>query len=238
MRVLSSRKMGVLVCALTAALLAQPAQAAQQTLSSALFDVTYDDALVALYGQPILVGQTLIFTPTAMLAESLNGHGLVELDADLSLTIKPHTGYALDTLSFTQRGDYLVRGTGSTVNALGTVTVSSLAKPAETLSASMVPAAALNQADAVNHNWSATETLVLNGALPSGASQGVSISLDHSLAAFTDAASAGRRRAMIQEKFSSLDVSVHAASTVPEPGELVLAMGGLLAVWGLRRRVR
>jgi hypothetical protein len=234
-----SRKNGrVWLGSLLALVLAQPVHAAQQTLSSAMFDVVYDDALVVPYGQPVLVGQSLVFTPVALLAESLNGNGLVTVDADLALTIKPHAGYVINTLSFTQRGDYLLRGAGSTVDALGALTVSSLSAPSDAVSLPLALAAPLSQADAITHNWSASTTLSLASSLSMAATQGVNIALDHSLTAFTSPSSAGRRRAMIQETFSSLDVSVQPATAVPEPGAWLMVTGGLLASMALRRRVR
>lgn len=218
------------------------AHATSQRLAGSQFDVIFDDAIIATYGQPLLLGNVLVFTPSQLVAESTNGLGSVTVSANFELQILPHIGFNVDQLTLTQRGDYKLRGAGSTVSVGGLVTISTLVDPVRTLSSHIAPdGAPLTNNDGALHNWHATTLLDLSGAMQIGSGEGVNLLVNHTLEAFTDPAASGRRQAFVQEKFSGVNLVVtvsQATPSVPEPENLALSLAGIAVLGVVAARAR
>jgi len=67
-----------------------------------------------LYGSPIVVGDTLLFSPTSFNSSSSGAGGSDITDGTLTTTIVPHTGSYIDRLTLFEFGDYTLSGTGGT----------------------------------------------------------------------------------------------------------------------------
>jgi hypothetical protein len=227
-------------------LVASASNAALVTLPGLGFDVVYDDAILTL-GQtaPMIQGSTIIFTPTQLKAESLNGKGLVSVASAYAFVIAPHDGLFVQGISITERGDYLLRNASSWVSVAGLASATALGShPLDTVSAALQTSAAqpLNLTDGQFHDWTANAVLDMSGH-PAFASQAdVQFSLNTTLEASTSATATGPRRAFIEKKFSGESITLSVATTpaVPEPEQWALALAGLSALgvlgWGQRRR--
>ncbi len=230
----------VLACAFLA--LTTGSHATSQRLAGSQFDVVFDDAIIATYGQPLLLDNVLVFTPSQLVAESTNGLGSVTVSANFELQILPHAGFNVDLLTLTQRGDYKLRGAGSTASVGGLVTISTLVDPVRTLYSHIAPdGAPLTNSDGALHDWTATTLLDLSGAMQIGSGEGVNLLVNHTLEAYTDPAAGGRRQAFVQEKFSGVNLVVAVSQTtpsVPEPENLVLSLAGIAVLGGVAARAR
>lgn len=224
-------------------LAASASNAALVTLPGLGFDVVYDDAILTL-GQsaPMIQGNTILFTPTQLKAESRNGLGLVSVSSAYSFVISPHDGLFVQAISITERGDYLLRHASSWVSVTGLASATALGTlPADTVSASLQTSAAqpMNLADGLFHDWTASAVLDMSGRPNFAREADVQFSLDTTLQASTSSSATGPRRAFIEKKFSGESITLSVATTpaVPEPETLILALAGLGVLgWGLRRR--
>jgi hypothetical protein len=213
------------------------------TLPGLGFDVVYDDAILTL-GQtaPVIQGSTIVFTPTQLRAESLNGNGVVSISSAYAFVISPHDGLFVQGISITERGDYLLRNASSWVSVAGLASATALGSmPLDTVSATLQADASqpLNIVDTKFHDWTAHAVLDMSGHPNFAREADVQFSLNTTLQASTSAAATGPRRAFIEKKFSgeSITLSVATTPSVPEPEALALALAGLsVLTWGLRRR--
>lgn len=80
--------------------------AAWVTVEGASFSISYDDQALGGYGAPIILGDTVVFTPTDMSIES--GYGPVAESWTTSFVVNPKEGVSLDLLNLAERGDYSV----------------------------------------------------------------------------------------------------------------------------------
>jgi hypothetical protein len=225
---------------------ATTSNAALVTLPGLGFDVVYDDAILTL-GQtaPLIQGSTIVFTPTQLKAESLNGRGLVSVSSAYAFVISPHDGLFVQGISITERGDYLLRNASSWVAVAGLASATALgSQPLDTVTAALQTNAAqpLNIADAQFHDWTANAVLDMSGHPAFAREADVQFSLNTTLEASTSASASGPRRAFVEKKFSGESITLSVATTpaVPEPEQWALALAGLSALgvlgWGQRRR--
>jgi hypothetical protein len=225
---------------------ATTSNAALVTLPGLGFDVVYDDAILTL-GQtaPLIQGSTIVFTPTQLKAESLNGRGLVSVSSAYAFVISPHDGLFVQGISITERGDYLLRNASSWVSVAGLASATALgSQPLDTVTAALQTNAAqpLNIADAQFHDWTANAVLDMSGHPAFAREADVQFSLNTTLEASTSASASGPRRAFVEKKFSGESITLSVATTpaVPEPEQWALALAGLSALgvlgWGQRRR--
>jgi len=92
------------VAAIAVAFSAGSASAAMQTLEGVAFDVTYDDALLGLFGTPTFINDTLFFNPSEFVASSSGGFDLT--NSTLALTVTANDGYVLNGFGLVEEGDY------------------------------------------------------------------------------------------------------------------------------------
>lgn len=220
------------------------AQASIVTISGSEFDVVYDTTLLGLFDTPSLVGNNLFFTPSAFVAESLNGSG-TQTTASLASGIQlvAHPGYKFGDLSVTALGDYQMMGAGSSVNVSGSLTAQDHANPITLTVSNMVisPVTPLNIVDGADHNWFGTA--VIGDSSPTqtpghnpwlGTASTVDLALQNTLTA-TTAPGNGQQQAFIQEKFSGLEVMID-PMPVPLPAAIWMLGSGLAGLLSLRRK--
>lgn len=208
--------------------------AAPITLSGDHFSVTYDDASTGFYGVgAVALPNTVFFTPTGFDASTGVAGGSDIAAASLALRLTLDAGYALTGVTLTERGDYLLLGSG-TVAVDADLSISEVAQPGNALSLALSPAGSLNLIGSPTHNW------MLSGALTTtslGAASSFDIVLDNTLRA----ANTARGLSFIEKKFTGLQFQVARTgnpATVPEPGALMLILAGWLAWMGLARKRR
>lgn len=206
--------------------------AAPITLSGTNFSVTYDDALLGLYGTPSLLGgDTIVFTPTNFKASSSGA--LVTQASNLSLSLVANAGYTLTGLLFQENGDYFRIG-GGLVNVGATLTATNLSN-GSAASLVLAPSAPLSAVTSLSNfqttNWDMSGSHAMLGL---GVPVSMNVELNNSLSA-----SAMGGFGFIEKKFVGLRVSAQQGvppAAVPEPGSLALVMAGLLAAWSLKLR--
>src|SRR3569832_2621167 len=82
--------------------------AASVTLSGDSVDFTFDDTLMGLFGQPVLSGDTLSFTPVDFQASSPNGAGYTLAAHTATNQMPAHNGYSFSSIDHAARGDYML----------------------------------------------------------------------------------------------------------------------------------
>lgn len=210
------------------------AAAAPVSVAGTDFTLVYDDTAASLLGTPTVVGNTIYFTPSAFLAESLNGAGLVEAMSSFSFELVANAGFSFRRFDLGAQGDYRVRGAGSWVDVTGGLSVTDGSATA----ARALNVAGLGQYDGALHDWTGDASLV---ASPTGwiaNADSILFTIDNRLRAFTDSA-AGSGAAFVQQKFEGLSLALEVGGqAVPLPGTLALASAGLLLLaLGRRQKV-
>lgn len=206
------------------------ASAAPVTLSGTSVDFTFDDALMGLFGQPTLSGDTLSFTPVDFKATSTNGQGYTLTDNTVNLLMTVHNGYSFSSVDLAERGDYLLQGGGSTATVTGQVRVFDVSDPMKNMNTSIGPSAAMNMTGLSTHPWTAANSTDLS---PWNGTQSVSVSFQNLLVASTSGASS---LAYLDKKYSGLTATTAAVTPVPEASSSALLLAGLgLVAWRTRR---
>lgn len=205
--------------------------AASVTLSGDTVDFTFDDALMGFFGQPVLSGDTLSFTPVDFQASSTNGAGytLAENAANIQMTI--HDGYSFSTIDLTERGDYMLLGAGSTADIAGQIRVYDMLDPAKEATTGIAPDAALDQTGNSTHPWTAAVSTDLSGWT---GTRTVNVSFQNLLIASTSGSSS---LAYVDKKYGGLTAATAAVTPIPEAKISAMLLAGLgLIGWKLRPR--
>lgn len=209
------------------------ASAAVQTLNAGSFSISYDDALVGLFGTPTLVGDSLRWFPSGspgFTAQTADGIDLT--NASFSLLITANPGYTLSSFGLASAGTYFHFGdTGVTsgVSIEGQLRVTPL--PGSTSTADLAldaPTAANGFLNFDLQNWSLAGAQLV---APAGTSS-ANVSFDTLLAGYVFGG-AGYAFAEVKEVTLSI-----ATTPVPEPETYALMLAGLGAIcfMGIRRR--
>ena len=127
--------------------------AASVTLAGTTVDFTLDDAMLGSFGQASVSGDTLYFTPIDFAARSLNGGGYSLTNETMNVRVSAHGGWAFSGMGLTEKGDYLLLGSGSTADVSGQMRVFDVAKPLLDVTTSILPASPLTQTGVPTHNW-------------------------------------------------------------------------------------
>ncbi len=215
------------LCVMTTGLGA--AQAAQQTLSSTAFDITYDDALVGLFGTPTLLGNSLYFAPSGSPGFTAQTSGGIDVtNSTFAFTITANPGFTLDTFSLTEEGDYFFFGDTAGVDVSGQLRVKPLSAGSSTLTANVADTSFVANAvfDFDTHNWS-TGASITAGPMTNG-----QVTIQNILAAYADGDFA---YSFIEKKNVELSIGV---SAVPEPETYALMLAGIgMLGFAARRRL-
>jgi hypothetical protein len=204
--------------------------AASVTLTGTSVDFTFDDALVGLFGQPTLSGDTLSFTPVNFNATSSNGEGYKLTDNTVNIQMTAHNGYAFSSVDLAERGDYLLQGGGSTANVAGQVRVFDTSDPMKDTTTSIAPTAAMDQTGISTHPWTAANSTDLTSW---NGTKSVNVTFQNLLVASTNGSSS---LAYVDKKYSGLTATT-AAAPVPEATSSAMMLAGLgLIGWQIRRR--
>ena len=212
------------------------ASAALITLNGSGVDFTYDDSQLGLYGTPTVSGNTIFFTPTTFKAISTNGDGSVIESSNVNVVITTHQGINLGSLGLQERGDYSLRGDGSTVELGGELRAFDINNPMTVEDSSFITSSsnlAIN--DGKFHNWVGTADINLGTTLWANTTS-INLTLENVLIATTvDFPS----RAFIEKKFAGIGITVGSSvppSSVPVPAAAWLFGSGLLGLIGVSRR--
>lgn len=206
------------------------ASAVPVTETGSHIKVTYDSALVGLFGTPTLVGDVLSWFPSGSPGfTAQTSGGIVVTNSTFAVKVEALPGWTLTSFSLTEGGDYFYFGGQAGVSVSGQLRVTPLpgstTAQALTVSAPFVGNADL---DFTTHNWTATAGAI--GVAPGTTAANASI--QNILAAFVPPGSFPAY-AFIEKKDVALTVGV---SAVPEPETYAMMLAGLGAVLFLARR--
>lgn len=225
-----------------AGLFSVSAQAAQVTLVGDNITYVYDDAqsAIGLFGDPILVGDVIVFTPTTFSAESANGAGTDITTATFKFDSVYHNdGLALQTLTVNEDGDYFIDGDGEVGVDLFLQGVTN--PGGGTLGSGNSLASWSTDADTGGafDTWgpltgtldiTSFESPAVLGSTPVGDQTDIAVSIQNTLRAET--ANDGTSDAFIQKKLT------FAVAAVPVPAAVWLFGSALLGLLAVGRRKR
>lgn len=207
--------------------------AAPVTLTGTSVDFTFDDALMGLFGQPTLSGDTLSFTPVDFKATSTNGEGYKLTDNTVNVQMTAHNGYSFSSVDLAERGDYMLQGGNSSADVAGQVRVFDMGNPMKDTTTSIAPSGSLDQKGFSTHPWTAANSTDLSSWT---GTKSVNVSFQNLLVASTKE---GSSLAFVDKKYSGLTATTAAVTPVPEPQASAMMLAGLgLIGWQIKRRHR
>jgi hypothetical protein len=203
------------------------------TYAGTTVDFSFDDALLGLFGTPTVAGNALFFTPVGFSARSLNGAGYALANETMNIRVSAHDGFRFSRAELTERGDYLLLGTGSTADVAGQIRIFDVLHPSTELTSSIQANSPLSQPGVPTRNWTANAAADLSTW--TGARQ-LNITIENLLLASTTAqASVG----FVEKKFAGLSINTAPLSPVPEAETWAMMLAGLgLVGWSTLRRRR
>ena len=214
------------------AIAAAQANAANVTLDGGNFTISYDTAVVGLFGTPELVGSTLVFAPggaPGFAAQSDSGVKFTNSTFSFMITADP--GYKLSSFNLFEGGDYYLIGDSSRVSVGGQLRVKPVGEAVMT--AAIAPSMPLTTHTSFEQfattDWDATASINPTMALSSAV-----VSIENLLGARARLVEDGY--AFIQKKNVELGFVL---TPIPEPASYAMLLAGL-GMLGLvaRRRSR
>lgn len=197
------------------------AYAASVTLIGNSVDFTFDNALMGLFGQPQIAGDTLYFTPTNFQAQSLNSSGLAFTRDTINIKVTAHSGWNFDSVNLLERGDYLLLGSGSTADVSGQIRVFDTAMPLNEVTASIIPNGSLNATGVPTKNWTASASADVSAW---SSADTFNVTIENLL--FTSTFSPGAL-SFVEKKFTGLSILTTNISPVPEADTYRMMLTGL-----------
>jgi hypothetical protein len=209
------------------------ASAAPVTLVGNTVNFSFDDALLGLFGPASVSGNTLYFTPVDFQAKSLNGAGFALTNDTINIQVSAHAGWTFSTLDLTERGDYLLLGSGSTADVAGQMRVFDITTPLTDTTATIASFSPLNLLGVPTHNWAAQASLNLSAW---ESTRAINVTVENLLLASTGATPS---LAFVEKKFVGLTPNMVAVTPVPEAETyaMMLAGLGLVGFAAARRRI-
>lgn len=212
------------------AVAATQANAATVTLDGEHFTISYDTAVLGLFGTPQLVDSTLIFAPggssSGFTAESYGGINVTNSTFSFFITADP--GYTLSGFNLYEGGDYMLIGDNSRVSVGGQLRV----KPVggSLVTAAITPGMPLTTHTSFDQfattNWDATASISPTTSLTSAV-----VSIENLLGARARLAEDGY--AFIEKKNVELGFVL---MPIPEPESYAMLLAGLGMMGFLTRR--
>jgi hypothetical protein len=189
---------------------------------------TYDDS--TLFGEGTVVGNNIFFVPTNFRAESTNTEGSVLVSDTLNITVElidPSSGFTMDMFDLNETGDYQVTGSGGSVTAGGSFSVTSLTNAMNEFNT--FNASGLGTIGPVTE-WNASSSIDLSSINGWGSDTGVILQLQNDLSATSTVQG---ESAFIQKKFGVVGIEIN---PIPVPAAVWLFSSGLLGLVGVARR--
>ena len=217
------------VAALFAALSVQ-AYAATNTLDGDHFTITYDDAVVGLFGMPSLVNSNLVFGNIGGSPgfSAQTGSGMKFTNSTFAFTITADQGYTLSGFNLYEAGDYAVIGDTSAVVASGQLRVKPVGVSAMT---SPIVTTAPLTAKTSFMGYATTDWEAHASINPATALTFATVSIENILGAYVPTAG----YAFIEKKNVELGFIL---SAVPEPESYAMLLAGLGMMMGVVSRRR
>lgn len=207
------------------------AYSASVTLAGTNVDFKFDDTLLGLFGPASVSGNSLYFTPVDFDAKSSNGAGYAFTNDTMNIKMTVHPGWSFSSIGLTERGDYLLLGSGTTAEVAGQIRVFDIASPLIELTDSIEATSPLNLPGVPTHNWTANAAVDLSAW---NSAQTVNVTVENLLLASSSGASSV---AFVEKKFLGLTPIFTAVTPVPEAETYAMMLAGLgLVGWAARRR--
>lgn len=203
--------------------LAGGAVAAPVILSGTTVDFSFDDALLGLFGMPVLsANDTLVFTPVGFDAQAFNGPKLDLTNQTMNIRVTAKQGFEIGHVGLLERGDYLLEGAASSVDVTGQLRMFDLNGQAVSFTDSIVAAAPLTIQGLPTHNWTATAGIAVNPAMYDLTHANVAVENLLIARAFSVDS-----LAFIEKKELFLNVNTLAVTPVPEAETYAMMLAGL-----------
>lgn len=221
-------------------LVAAPAQAVPVTLAGTTVSFTFDDALLGLFGTPVVTGNVLTFTPTNFKAFSSNNN-FVQASSTFNVAITANTGYQIAGANLTENGDYYLINPTSSLEGVavgGQLRLLDLEAPLTPAVIDPISATAPLTVTTTfpvgfaTTNWTATA----NAAVPLGwgGNDGIATAVNVTIQNILIASSLNATSAaFIEKKFAGLEI---VTTPVPEAETYALFLAGLGLVGFMARR--
>ncbi|MDO9164186.1 MAG: hypothetical protein Q8N35_07650 [Methylococcaceae bacterium] len=210
-------------------------QASIVTVNGTNVAFSYDDALLELFGAPTVAGDQLFFTPTAFTAKAIGTLGFDFKNSTINIKATALNGGTIDTVSLTERGDYISKGDSSYVEAGGQLRVTDLNAPLnEVTDAIILTAPVVKQSEFFpTRNWQASA----EANVSSFGTSSVNITVENILIALSNAFT---EIGFIEKKGVILSVSAlpfDNITPVPLPASIWLFGTALFGVLGYSKRI-
>ena len=202
--------------------------AASVTLSGATVDFSFDDSMLGLFGAARTAGDTLYFTPRNFVAQSSNGAGYVLTNETINIEVTARQGYDFSSFGFTEKGDYLMLGSGPSVAVTGQVRLFDVANPNVDITSTLLPANPMTHIGVSTDNWIAQTSTNLSAW---NTANTINVTVENLLLAST---SLPNSLAFVEKKYVGLSF---VTTPVPEAETYAMMLAGLgLIGFVVRRR--
>ncbi len=202
--------------------------AASVTLSGATVDFSFDDSMLGLFGAARTAGDTLYFTPRNFVAQSSNGAGYVLTNETINIEVTARQGYDFSSFGFTEKGDYLMLGSGTSVAVTGQVRLFDVANPNVDITSTLLPANPMTHVGVPTDNWIAQTSTNLSAW---NTANTINVTVENLLLAST---SLPNSLAFVEKKYVGLSF---VTTPVPEAETYAMMLAGLgLIGFVVRRR--
>ena len=202
--------------------------AASVTLSGATVDFSFDDSMLGLFGAARTAGDTLYFTPRNFVAQSSNGAGYVLTNETINIEVTARQGYDFSSFGFTEKGDYLMLGSGTSVAVTGQVRLFDVANPNVDITSTLLPANPMTHIGVPTDNWIAQTSTNLSAW---NTANTINVTVENLLLAST---SLPNSLAFVEKKYVGLSF---VTTPVPEAETYAMMLAGLgLIGFVVRRR--
>ena len=192
--------------------------AASVTLSGTTVDFSFDDTLLGLFGQANVAGDTLYFTPTDFVAQSSNGAGYVLTNETINVEVTARQGYGFSNFGFTEKGDYLMLGSGTSVAVTGQIRLFDVANPNVDITSTLLPANPMTHVGVPTDNWIAQTSTDLSAW---NTANMINVTVENLLLAST---SIPNSLAFVEQKYVGLSF---VTTPVPEAETYAMMLAGL-----------
>jgi hypothetical protein len=202
--------------------------AASVTLSGTTVDFSFDDSMLGLFGTAKVAGDTLYFTPTDFVAQSSNGAGYVLTNETINVEVTARQNYDFSNFGFTEKGDYLMLGSGTSVAVTGQVRLFDVANPNVDITSTLLPANPMTHVGVPTDNWIAQNSTDLSAW---NTANTLNVTVENLLLAST---SIPNSLAFVEKKYVGLSF---VTTPVPEAETYAMMLAGLgLIGFVVRRR--